>query len=153
MRRSEEIPVRIDAILPAISARLATISPDTPFVSAARLFGQGGFRILVVCQDDRALGIITRGDAMRHVGEHENPLTVVVAELMTATFTSARPSDDLLATWKAMAAARLNHVPILDEAGTPLGVLTADDALRALFESDEYEEHLLGDYIAGLGYR
>jgi len=52
-----------------------------------------------------------------------------------------------------MTGAGLNHVPVLDQLGTPLGILTADDALKALLEAEEYEEHLLSDYVAGIGYR
>ena len=100
-----------------------------------------------------AVGIVTRTDAMRHVGRHPDPLAATVAEVMIPSFTCARLSDDLLATWHVMAAARLNHVPVLSEAGKPLGTLTADDALKALLDAEDYEERLLRDYIAGLGYR
>ncbi|HWV01644.1 MAG TPA: CBS domain-containing protein [Devosia sp.] len=146
--------MRIDNILPVIATRLATISRDAQFVDAARLFGAGAYRMLVVCGPaGEAVGIVTRTDAMRHVGRHPDPLTATVAEVMIPSFTCARLSDDLLATWHVMAAARLNHVPVLSEAGKPLGTLTADDALKALLDAEDYEERLLRDYIAGLGYR
>lgn len=146
--------MRIDALLPIIASRLATIAHDAPFRDAARLFGAGAFRMLVVCESDgRAVGIVTRTDAMRHVAQHQDPLTAKLAEVMIGTFTSARPSDDLLETWRGMAAARFNHLPVLSPAGIPLGTLTSDDALRALLEAEEYEEHLLKDYIAGIGYQ
>jgi len=35
----------------------------------------------------------------------------------------------------------------------PVGTLTSDDALRALLDAEDYEEQLLRDYIAGIGYR
>jgi CBS domain-containing protein len=146
--------VRIDALLSVITARLATIPRDAPFRDAARLFGAGAFRMLVVCENDgRAVGIVTRTDALRHVAEHQNPLAAKLADVMIGTFTSAQPSDDLLATWHGMAEARFNHLPVLDDGGKPMGTLTADDALKALLEAEEYEETLLRDYIAGLGYR
>lgn len=146
--------MRIDNILPVIATRLATISRDAQFVDAARLFGAGAYRMLVVCgPGGEAIGIVTRTDALRHVGQHPDPLTATVAELMIRTFTSARPSDDLLTTWRVMAAGGLNHVPVLSESGMPVGTLTSDDALRALLDAEDYEEQLLRDYIAGIGYR
>ena len=146
--------MRIDNILPAISARLATIPHDTRFQDAARLFGAGAYRMLVVCgPGGEAIGIVTRTDALRHVWQHPDPLTATVAELMIRTFTSARPSDDLLTTWRVIAAGGLNHVPVLSESGMPVGTLTSDDALRALLDAEDYEEQLLRDYIAGIGYR
>ena len=146
--------MRIDALQPVIAARLATISRDAPFLDAARMFGAGTFRMLIVCEDvGRAVGIVTRTDAMRHIGESDNPLAAVIGELMVTKLTSALPADDLLVTWQMMTGAGLNHVPVLDQLGTPLGILTADDALKALLEAEEYEEHLLSDYVAGIGYR
>src|SRR4051794_19959871 len=99
--------MRIDALLPAITARLAMISHDASLLEAARLFGSGAYRMLVVCTEDgRAAGILTRTDAMRHIGEHAEPLVSRVAEVMTTSFISARLSDDLLSSWRAMAAAK-----------------------------------------------
>jgi len=146
--------LRIDALLPIIATRLATIQHDAAFLDAARLFGAGAFRMLVVCErDGRAVGIVTRTDAMRHVGRHSDPLGATIAEMMIAPFTSARPQDDLLETWHLMAERRFNHLPILGDTGKPLGTLTADDALKALLDAEEYEEHLLRDYVAGIGYQ
>jgi len=146
--------VRIDALLPVVSRRLATIPHDAPFLDAARLFGAGAFRMLVVCDTDgRAVGIVTRTDAMRHVGRHAEPLGATIAEVMIATFSWARPEDDLLETWHLMAARRFNHLPVLGEGRKPLGTLTVDDALKALLEAEEYEENLLRNYVAGIGYQ
>jgi CBS domain-containing protein len=144
----------IEAILPIIQARLSVISRDALFLAAARIFGTGKTRMLVVCDGGRgAIGVVTRTDAMRHVGENANPLVARIAELMTSNVVAARPFDDLLATWQMMTRCRLNHLPVLDHRDRPVGVLTADDALAALLEIERYEEHLLADYVAGIGYR
>jgi hypothetical protein len=44
-------------------------------------------------------------------------------------------------------------MPILGPDAKPIGVLDIRDALRALFEQEEYEERLLINYIAGVGYQ
>jgi CBS domain-containing protein len=144
----------INAILPVVEARLSTISRDAPFLAAARIFGTGKTRMLVVCDGEgQAVGVLTRTDAMRHVGDNANPLIACVAELMTSKLTIARLADDLLDTWQMMTRLRLNHLPILDAEGRPIGILTTDDALKALLETERYEEHLLADYVAGIGYQ
>ena len=146
--------MHINSILSVVAARLATISRDTPFLDAVRMFAAGSIRMLVVCRDDgSAVGIVTRTDALRHLSDNANPLTALVAELAHTDFISARPPDDLLTTWHMMAGRGLNHVPVVEENGVPIGVLTADDALKALLRSEEYEEQLLVEYVAGIGYR
>lgn len=44
------------------------------------------------------------------------------------------------------------HVPVIDEALRPIGMLDARDALRALLTDERYEEALLRDYVMGVGY-
>ena len=64
-----------------------------------------------------------------------------------------RPEDDLYATWQRMAAQSLQNMPVLSAASTPLGVLDVRDALKVLFEQEEYQEQLLINYVAGVGYQ
>ena len=47
----------------------------------------------------------------------------------------------------------LKHVPVVDQASRPVGVLYARDALQRLLEETEAEELLLRDYVLGIGYR
>jgi hypothetical protein len=47
----------------------------------------------------------------------------------------------------------LKNIPIIDAESRPLGLLNARDVLQALLKNVEYEESLLIDYVAGIGYR
>jgi CBS-domain-containing membrane protein len=61
--------------------------------------------------------------------------------------------DDLYAAWQKMAGRSLQNMPVLDAGAKPLGVLDIRDALKALFEQEEYQERLLINYVAGVGYQ
>ena len=51
-------------------------------------------------------------------------------------------------------ARNLQNMPVLGtENPRPLGVLDLRDALKVLFEEEEYQEELLTNYISGIGYR
>jgi hypothetical protein len=52
-----------------------------------------------------------------------------------------------------MVAQRLQNMPVLGTDAKPLGVLDIRDALKALFEQEEYQEGLLSNYVAGVGYQ
>ena len=43
--------------------------------------------------------------------------------------------------------------PCLASTLNPLGVLDIRDAMEALLEQEQFQEHMLVDYIAGVGYR
>jgi hypothetical protein len=47
----------------------------------------------------------------------------------------------------------LQNLPVLDADSKPLGVLDIRDAMKALYEQEELQEHMLADYIAGIGYQ
>ena len=48
---------------------------------------------------------------------------------------------------------QLHSVPVIDSRQRPIGLLSARDALETLLASVEYEEDVLRDYVAGIGYR
>jgi hypothetical protein len=52
-----------------------------------------------------------------------------------------------------MAARGLQNVPVLGKGEKPLGILDIRDALAALLDEEQYQERLLANYIAGVGYR
>jgi CBS domain-containing protein len=146
--------MRIDAMLLTTAARLQVVPRSTPFMEAAKLFGAGKLRILVVCTDDgRAVGVLTRTDVLRHFGASPDANRDTVYDLMTSPIVSTRAEDDLLTTWQMMAERGLNHLPVLEHQGRPMGVLTLEDALKTLLQDERYEEHLLADYVSGIGYR
>jgi predicted transcriptional regulator len=66
---------------------------------------------------------------------------------------SCRPNDDVHAIWQAMTAQAIQNVPVLGADSKPLGVLDIRDAMKVLLEQGEFEERLLANYIAGIGYQ
>jgi CBS domain-containing protein len=145
--------MRIDTLRSMISARLAVIAIDAPLRSAAFALSSSHIGLVVVCDDNgKAAGVVSKSDIVRHVtnaGAAEAP----VANLMCRNVVSCRPEDDLYATWQRMAAQNLQNMPVLGTGSKPLGVLDIRDALKALFEQEEYQERLLLNYVAGVGYQ
>jgi hypothetical protein len=50
-------------------------------------------------------------------------------------------------------AQRLQNMPVLGTDSKSLGVLDIRDALKVLFEQEEYQEQMLFNYVAGVGYQ
>ena len=72
---------------------------------------------------------------------------------MSWPIVSCAPNDDLYSVWQIMTARKLQNVPVLGVDLNPLGVLDIRDAMEALLEQEQFQEHMLVDYIAGVGYR
>jgi CBS domain-containing protein len=145
--------MRIETIHSMTSARLAVISANATLRAAAFVLSDPQFGLLVVCDENRrTIGVVSKSDIVRHlrdVGITDAP----ISDLMSRDIASCRPEDDLYATWQRMAAQGLQNLPVLGAALTSIGILDIRDALRALFEQEEYQERLLSNYVAGVGYQ
>jgi CBS domain-containing protein len=145
--------MRIETLHPLTAARLAVIAIDASLRTAAVTLSDRRIGLVVVCDKNRrAAGVVSKLDIVRHL-THARVADAPVANLMSRDIVSCGPEDDLHATWQRMAAQRLQNMPVLDADAKPLGVLDLRDALKALFEQEEYQERLLSNYVAGLGYQ
>jgi CBS domain-containing protein len=145
--------MRIETLHPAAAARLAVVTADTLLRNAAAAFSNPRIGLLVVCDENRRVaGVVSKTDIVRHltdVGVTEAP----VATLMSRNVISCRPEDDIYATWRRMGTQSLQNMPVLSADSEPLGVLDIRDALKILLEQEEYQERLLANYVAGIGYQ
>ena len=99
-------------------------------------------------------GVVTKTDIVRQIGHFEGAAhTKNAADIMTREVTFCRATDCLPDVLAMMQARGFVHVPVIDVAGTPIGVVNARDALRELLAEGQYEEALLRDYVMGVGYR
>jgi CBS domain-containing protein len=151
--REQESVMRIETLRSITAARLAVIAVGASLRSAAAALSNPRIGLLVVCDErQRAAGVVSKSDIVRHLtsmGVTEAP----VMTLMSGNVVSCRPADDLHATWERMQAGRLQNLPVLGTDERPLGVLDIRDALEVLLEHEEYQERLLVNYVAGVGYQ
>jgi CBS domain-containing protein len=145
--------MRIDTLHPVISARLVTIATDATVRTAASAFSSPHVGLLVVCDENGTIaGVVSKSDLVRHLTRAEL-VQAPIAALMSRDVVSCSLDDDLYAAWQRMAARSLQNIPVLGTDAKPLGVLDIRDALKALFEQEEYQERLLSNYVGGVGYQ
>ena len=145
--------MRIDTLRPMTAARLAVIAVEMSIQRAAAALSDSRIGLLVVCDASRsAAGVLSKSDIVRHLAR-AGVAQAPVAALMSRDIVSCGPDDDLYAAWQRMSAQSLQNMPVLGADGKPLGMLDFRDVLRALFEQEEYQERLLINYVAGVGYQ
>lgn len=145
----------ITALLPAAQDRLATVSEDAALVEAAKQLARSNINLVVACRSDATIaGVVTKTDVVRQIGQClAADCTMPASAVMTRDVVVCRPSDWLPDVWATMRERGLKHIPVVDDASRPLGVLYARDALEVLLEKTEAQELLLRDYVLGIGYR
>jgi IMP dehydrogenase len=82
--------------------------------------------------DNLEYGIITSTDICdKIVAQERNPSTTKVKEVMTSPLTTVHPDTPLTECAAIMSAKRIHHIPVIDEANQPIGMISAADFLVA----------------------
>jgi CBS domain-containing protein len=145
----------VERMLPTARQKLATIASTAPLIDAARYLSRKEADLVVVCDPEGALaGVIAKTDVVRQIGGCQGHACKVAAStVMTRDVAFCRPRDFLKDVWALMKKRGLKHIPVVDDASRPVGLLVARDVLDVLLGEVEYEEELLRDYVMSIGYQ
>ena len=110
------------------------IAPRQPVAEAVALMRQERVGCLLVCEGDRVVGIFTERDLMRRVLAAGKPLTVPIAECMTRHPVSVHRKEPIGAAVRRMEEGGYRHLPVVDEGGRVVGVLSVKRIVHYLVE-------------------
>lgn len=127
-----------------------TIAPEASVLEAIYRMNQQKIGALVVMHEERIVGIFTERDVLRRVVPAERrPQDMTVAEVMTSEVVCCPPTADIDDISAIMKNRRIRHVPVCDNAGRLIGLISIGD-LNAYHVSHQ-EATILGlsEYIYG----
>lgn len=87
---------------------------------------------LLVLDNGKLVGVFTERDVLRQMSENSHSLDRPVAEFMTPSPTTVTRQDSIAYALHAMDLGGYRHMPIVDEEGRPVGVISVRDILRFL---------------------
>lgn len=132
-----------------------TINPELRVERAWELMERQRVRHLPVVQQGRLVGIVTERDLKRAVfgappvftvwkeGKPQptgTPGDLPVQAIMTREASTAKPTDTLQSTALRMLNEKIGSLPVVDDAGMLVGLITQTDLLKALVLLLEREE-------------
>jgi len=107
------------------------VTPETPVQEAARLMQSEDTGVLPVvesAQSRRLVGVVTDRDlALRVVAEGKTSASV--RDAMSSGVKTAKPGDDVKTVMDLMAKEQVRRIPIVDEAGTVVGIISQADVV------------------------
>jgi CBS domain-containing protein len=80
----------------------------------------------------RLLGIITERDLVQAIADGIDPRETTAKFFMSSHPSTASPTDDVAVVAMRMIALGIRHLPVVDAAGTPIGMLSARVLAAAL---------------------
>jgi len=141
--------MHVQAILSRKGADVATVEAGAALARAVELLRERGVGALVVSDDGCIIeGIISERDVVRRLAnDGVAALDTNVALVMTREVTTCRPEDDLDHLARLMTDKRIRHVPVVDDKGALMGIVSIGDVVKQRLDHLESENQALFDYI------
>ena len=112
------------------------IPPDTTIGEAARIMKTHRIGCVLVEAQGRLVGIFTERDILtKLIGTGYDPAAVRVDAVMTREVETLSPDDPIAFALQRMSIGGFRHVPLVDETGRPVGVLSVKDIVDYLAEN------------------
>ena len=146
-----------------------TVSPDTLLKEAARTMVRSKVSGLPVLVDGALVGIVTEGDFLRQEanrgqpyrfslldalfgeGPSDAPAAETVVEVMTEMVISTTPEVTIGEAARVMANKRVKRLPVVDEDGVLIGIISRADVVNAFTKPDEIiEDEIREDIVRRL---
>jgi CBS domain-containing protein len=92
--------------------------------------------VVAITEANHAYGIITSTDVRdKIVAVGRNPAETRVSEIMSGPIITGKPDWSLMECSQVMQAKKIHHLPIADESGALIGLISATDIFMAVEES------------------
>lgn len=129
---------------------LVSASPDETVLQATHRMNEYGIGALLVLDHGTMLGIFTERDVLRRVVvEERRPSEVFVRDVMTTQVACCEPQTPVEDARKIMMTHRVRHLPIVNEEGHVLGLISIGDLNAHEASNREVEIHYLQEYLHG----
>jgi CBS domain-containing protein len=141
--------VQISQLLRHKGHDVATIDGSASIRSALAVLAERGVGALVVSADGKRVeGIMSERDVAR--GLHQRGADLLddpVSSLMTADVHTCPPGARVTDLARTMTDHRVRHVPVVDDDGVLVGIVSIGDVVKARLDELEDEHKQMVDYI------
>lgn len=129
---------------------VATVEADNTVVSALRVMANRGIGAVLVTDNGALAGIFSERDYARKVVlQGKDSSSTPVRDIMTSKLIHVTPEMTVDQAMQLMSDKRIRHLPVLDGAGSLIGVVSIGDLVKETIEYQQYLIKQLESYIAG----
>lgn len=126
--------LKIDSVSRLLPTPPWQVRPEQPAALAVELMRRERVGCVLVCSDNRLVGIFTERDLMRRLLAAGRPLTLPISLCMTPNPVVVDPKDPISRAVRRMEEGGYRHLPVVDEDGRPVGILSVKRIVHYLVE-------------------
>ncbi len=139
----------LSSILSAKGDFVATITPETSVADLTAALTEHKVGALVVSTDGRTItGIVSERDVVKALARGSAALDSPVSEIMTSQVFTAPPDTHVDELMSVMTERRFRHIPVTDESGMLIGIVSIGDVVKTRLGELETEKAALLEYIS-----
>ena len=112
--------------------RLHSVDPRTSLADVARMMRRQDADSVAVMSEGKLVGIVTERDLVRAIADGVNPQQTGAEIIMSADPATVSADEDVDVVAVKMVALGIRHLPVVDENGTPIGLVSAGDLIAVL---------------------
>lgn len=141
--------MRITDVLRHKGDLVVTIRPDATVRDLLAQLAQFKIGALIVSEESgRIAGIVSERDVVRHLHAKGSALLELrVSEIMTSEVVTCSPRDSIDDLMALMTQGRFRHVPVLDDDGSLVGIVSIGDVVKNRIDELQLERDQLTAYI------
>ncbi len=136
-----------------LGKRVETISSSASIHDLVNSLNSHHIGALVVSSDGNKIeGIVSERDVVRAMpGKLDQLIGMHVRDIMTVPVHTCTPESTIAEVMKMMTELRIRHVPVVDENGSLLSIVSIGDVVKNHISELDSERQALRDYVATAG--
>ena len=140
--------MKLSAILATKDQQVVTITPGASIESLIKVLNENRIGAVVVSEDGTTIsGIVSERDVVQAFAKDLNAHQRPVSEIMTTEVFVAPPEAHVDELMELMTTRRVRHIPVTDDAGLLVGIVSIGDIVKSRLGELETEKAALLGYI------
>ncbi len=140
--------MHVTQVLSAKGTHVHSIAPEATVGELVRLLHERRVGALIVKDASESIvGIVSERDVIRELALDSDVVSSNVRSIMTKDVVSVGPDFEVADLTRLMTEKRIRHVPVIDEHGALVGLVSIGDVVKVRMDELETERAALVDYI------